>query len=119
MIIKAEQAINMACPFQFDASGPGTCLGSGCMAWQWADREFEERTTDNIYRAEGMEHERPVGDPPRPEGDGWEKDGDEHSVGYHKSSSRRAEFGIGRGQRWRRKLVPQRGYCGRVGAHHW
>jgi len=82
------------------------------MAWSFFGSEDARTRTTNLKMTD--EGERPIGDPPAPEGDGWEKDGAEMSIGYHQSA--KLNLPKAREQRWFKPVVRTTGFCSRAGA---
>ena len=114
MIVKAIHAQNHLCPFDdFD-----DCRGSACMAWVFVDPPFQRKETDNIVTTEDGQRAGTF-DPPKPDGDGWEKDGAEFTKGYHRSH--KDGLPQARAQKWMRDVAPIRVKCGRVQGErdHW
>lgn len=96
------------CPYGVSADG---CIASKCMAWDWRESGHEFTETDNLTEdAEG--NPVPAGEPPRPEGEGWEPYGEPHGKTYH----RRAKAKLPRAseQVWRRKVSDPKGLCARL-----
>lgn len=114
MIVKAESAGERLCSFNnFNA-----CFGPRCMSWVFVDPAFQRMETDNIVTTpEGQRAD--TFDPPKPDGDGWEKDGAEFTKGYHRSN--RDGLPQARAQKWVRDVTPSRGKCGRCHEErgHW
>jgi hypothetical protein len=108
-IIEEKDVHQYRCPW--DSFSP--CIGSQCMAWSVYGPPYDRRRTNNIIQT--PDGERPEGDPKPPEGDGWEKDGVEYSVGYHQSAKR--GLPKGREQMWMRPVLRTKGFCTRSGSN--
>jgi hypothetical protein len=91
-----------------------TCAASSCMAWRWADPEFEFEETDNLIIDEADGRQKPRGTPPKPEGDGWEVADDTTFKGRVMYGGN-GEFGNGDSTKWKRPYANRRGYCGMAG----
>lgn len=100
------EAVEHKCPW----NGFTQCFGSECMAWVWNGAPYEDAETHNIVKTE--DGERPVGDPPEPEGADWKPEGAPVPKGYHRSD--KDNLPKGSMQRWRRKRERLFGSCGRV-----
>lgn len=110
-----EDAQQRVCPF--NVTSDGKCAADGCMAWVVTDDGYIRATTDNISTLEDGE-EWAAGDPGLPDqGDGWEADGQPYSKPYHRSAKLKKPAGTE--QRWRRRVGPHKGMCGRTDAGRW
>lgn len=65
------QANTMRCPFV-----DGGCIGSKCMAWRWMSRPNPTSLTTRSNSSIGKIGAVTVEDFKRPEGEGWEPDGE-------------------------------------------
>jgi hypothetical protein len=105
-IINKFDAKDHLCPF----NNFKPCFGAFCMAWVDAGNPYQFETTNNLTTNEdGVAV--PVGAPPKPRGKGWEKDGAEALIGYHRSQ--KDDLPKARQQRWVKFVGTARGKCGR------
>ena len=100
-----KDARDHLCPY----NGFAPCFGAKCMAWVWIGPDAERCTTTNLQQT--PDGERPVGDPPAPNGDGWDRDGVARQTGYHRSKQDGLPPAISQG--WIRRLGVFEGRCGR------
>lgn len=105
-IIVETAAKDHLCPFR--AFEP--CVGKLCMAWAWNGQRMERLSTDNLM--ETPDGPRPTDMlPRRPDGDGWETDGEPYLIGY--ANSAKLKLPKATTQRWVRHLPKVRGHCSR------